>query len=73
MSDETEPKKPVKRRAARPDDPIYSRGFVIGGIGKNRLPTNILPMSERRENQLMQEMASRGMLAQASDEPKKKD
>jgi len=21
-----------------PDDPIYSRGFVIGGIGRNRLP-----------------------------------
>jgi hypothetical protein len=22
--------------SAKPDDPIYSRGFVIGGIGRNQ-------------------------------------
>jgi hypothetical protein len=32
------PKHPLKIRTAPPDDPIYTRGFVIGMIGRNRLP-----------------------------------
>ena len=31
-------RKPLKIRSLPPDDPIYSRGFVIVGIGRNRLP-----------------------------------
>lgn len=28
----------LKIRSAPPDDPIYSRGYAIGGLGRNRLP-----------------------------------
>jgi hypothetical protein len=30
--------RPSRMRSAAPDDPIYTRGFVIGMIGRNRLP-----------------------------------
>jgi len=35
---QTQKAKVLKLRSAGPDDPTYSRGFVIGGIGRNRLP-----------------------------------
>ena len=39
MSDDRK-RKPPKRRPAPLDHPIYSLGYVIGRIGRNRLPDN---------------------------------
>jgi len=38
---ETERKKTLKRKPAPPDHPIYQMGYVIGGIGRNRLPVGV--------------------------------
>ena len=33
----------LKPRLAKPGDKIYSLGYVIGGIGRNRLPEDTPP------------------------------
>ena len=38
----------LKIREAPPDHPIYTRGYVIGGIGRNRLPENTQSKSKRK-------------------------
>jgi hypothetical protein len=57
MSNETKkpkqgPKvKPLKRRSAAPDDPIYTRGFVLGRIGRPLRPAPVeLPVKANRED-----------------------
>ena len=39
---------PLRMRSAPPDDPIYTRGFVIGGIGRNRLPEDEVAAARKR-------------------------
>ena len=44
----TQKAKPLKIRPAPADHPIYRTGFVIGGIGQNRLPEDTPPKPKNK-------------------------
>jgi hypothetical protein len=54
IGDKSPKSKPLKLRSAEPDDPIYTRGFVIGGVGRNRLPEDEAAAGKR---QFLRELA----------------
>jgi hypothetical protein len=47
---------PLKIRSLPPDDPIYTRGFVIVGIGRNRLPETT-PTDPSAKNEFFRSLA----------------